>query len=121
VLTKKQRIRACVGRLGRTAGSVLSVRGILSSPMSKGERSPNQPLDQQFRLGTGVQYSFNDKITVGAAYQYMNGGDADIDVERGPRGPARGRLQVVRLPLLRLELATLSRFELARVWSRKRT
>jgi hypothetical protein len=65
--------------------------------MSKGERSPNLPLDQQFRLSTGLQYSVNDRITVGAAlqrlaelcgvpapYEYMNGGDADIDVERGP-------------------------------------
>jgi long-subunit fatty acid transport protein len=64
--------------------------GYDSSPMSKNERSPNLPLDQQFRLGTGIQYSFNDNITAGAAYQYMNGGDADIDVERGPLA---GRLQ----------------------------
>jgi long-chain fatty acid transport protein len=64
--------------------------GFDSSPMSKGERSPNLPLDQQFRLGTGVQYSFNDRITVGAAYEYMNGGDAKIDVERGPLA---GRLE----------------------------
>jgi long-chain fatty acid transport protein len=73
------------------AGWLWSVGGGYdSSPMSKGERSPNLPLDQQFRLGTGVQYSFNDKITVGAAYQYMNGGDAALDVERGPLA---GRLE----------------------------
>jgi long-chain fatty acid transport protein len=64
--------------------------GFDSSPMSKSQRSPNLPLDQQFRLGTGIQYSFHEKITVGAAYQYMNGGDADIDVERGPLA---GRLE----------------------------
>jgi long-chain fatty acid transport protein len=64
--------------------------GYDSSPMSKSERSPNLPLDQQFRLGTGVQYSFTDRITFGAAYQYMNGGDADVDVERGPLA---GRLE----------------------------
>jgi long-chain fatty acid transport protein len=64
--------------------------GYDSSPMGEDERSPNLPLDQQFRLGTGIQYSFNDRITVGAAYQYMNGGDADIDAERGPLA---GRLQ----------------------------
>jgi len=64
--------------------------GFDSSPLSKSQRSPNLPLDQQFRLGTGLQYSFTDKITVGAAYQYMNGGDADMDLERGPRA---GRLQ----------------------------
>jgi long-chain fatty acid transport protein len=64
--------------------------GVDTSPMSKGNRSPNLPLDQQFRIGTGLQYSFSDRITVGAAYEYMNGGDADIDVERGPLA---GRLE----------------------------
>jgi long-chain fatty acid transport protein len=64
--------------------------GFDSAPMSKGERSPSLPLDQQFRIGTGVQYSFNDNLTVGAAYQYMNGGDAALDVERGPLA---GRLE----------------------------
>ncbi|HEX5078720.1 MAG TPA: outer membrane protein transport protein [Geminicoccaceae bacterium] len=64
--------------------------GFDTSPMSKSERSPSVPLDQQFRIGTGLQYSFNENITVGAAYQYMNAGDADLDVERGPLA---GRLQ----------------------------
>jgi long-chain fatty acid transport protein len=64
--------------------------GFDSSPMSKSERSPSVPLDQQFRIGTGLQYSVNENITVGAAYQYMNAGDADLDVERGPLA---GRLQ----------------------------
>ena len=58
--------------------------GYDSSPMSKSERSPNLPLDRQFRLGRGVQYTFSDNVTVGAAYQYLNGGDADLDVDRGP-------------------------------------
>jgi long-chain fatty acid transport protein len=47
-------------------------------------------MDEQFRIGTGVQYSFNDNITVGAAYEYMNAGDNDIDVQRGPLA---GRLE----------------------------
>jgi long-chain fatty acid transport protein len=64
--------------------------GFDTSPMSKGERSPNLPLDQQFRIGTGIQYSLAENVTVGAAYQYMNGGDADLDVERGPLA---GRLE----------------------------
>ena len=64
--------------------------GYDTSPMGEDERSPSVPLDEQFRIGTGLQYSFNDKITVGAAYQYMNGGDADLDVERGPLA---GRLE----------------------------
>jgi long-chain fatty acid transport protein len=47
-------------------------------------------MDRQFRLGTGIQYSFNEDITVGAAYEYMNAGDADLDRERGPLA---GRIQ----------------------------
>jgi long-chain fatty acid transport protein len=64
--------------------------GYDSSPVSKSERSPSLPMDEQFRIGTGIQYSFNDNITVGAAYEYMNGGDNNIDVERGPLA---GRLE----------------------------
>lgn len=64
--------------------------GYDTSPMGEDERSPTVPLDQQFRIGTGVQYSFNDNLTVGVAYQYFNGGDANIDVERGPLA---GRLE----------------------------
>jgi len=63
--------------------------GFDSSPMSKGERSPNLPLDEQFRISTGLQYSFNP-MTIGVAYEYMNAGDADLDVERGPLA---GRLE----------------------------
>ena len=64
--------------------------GYDTSPVSKSERSPSLPMDEQFRIGTGLQYSFNDNITVGAAYEYMNGGDNNIDVERGPLA---GRLE----------------------------
>jgi long-chain fatty acid transport protein len=64
--------------------------GYESSPMSKSERSPALPMDQQFRIGTGLQYSINDDITVGAAYQYMNGGDNNVDRNRGPLA---GRLE----------------------------
>jgi long-chain fatty acid transport protein len=64
--------------------------GYDTSPMSESERSPALPMDEQFRIGTGVQYSFNDNITVGAAYEYMNGGNNSIDRERGPLA---GRLQ----------------------------
>jgi long-chain fatty acid transport protein len=64
--------------------------GFETSPVSKSERSPALPMDQQFRIGTGVQYDINDNVTVGAAYQYMNGGDNSIDRERGPLA---GRLE----------------------------
>jgi long-chain fatty acid transport protein len=50
----------------------------------------DHPWRDQFRIGTGLQYGIDEKITVGGAYQYMNAGDADLDVERGPLA---GRLQ----------------------------
>jgi long-chain fatty acid transport protein len=55
-----------------------------TSPMTKSQRSPNLPLDRQIRVGTGIQYSFNQNVTAGLAYEYMNGGDASFDVHRGP-------------------------------------
>ena len=64
--------------------------GYDTSPISKSDRTPSLPMDRQFRLGTGIQYSFNDDITVGAPYEYMNAGDADLDRERGPLA---GRIQ----------------------------
>jgi long-chain fatty acid transport protein len=64
--------------------------GFDTSPMKKSQRVPALPLDQQVRVGTGVQYALNDRATVGAAYEYLNLGEADIDRERGPLA---GRIQ----------------------------
>jgi long-subunit fatty acid transport protein len=55
-----------------------------TSPMKKSQRTPALPLDQQVRVGTGVQYALNERMTIGAAYEYLNLGEADIDRERGP-------------------------------------
>jgi long-subunit fatty acid transport protein len=69
--------------------------GYDTSPMSKSGRTPTLPMGRQFRLGTGIQYSFNDDITVGAVYEYMNAGDADLDRERG-RSPVEFRAATSR-------------------------
>ena len=61
-----------------------------TSPMSKSQRTPALPLDRQVRVGTGVQYALNDRATIGAAYEYLNLGDADLDRNRGPLA---GRIQ----------------------------
>jgi len=37
------------------------------------------PLDRQIRLGTGLQYSWNQNVTIGTAYTYVDLGDAKID------------------------------------------
>ena len=58
--------------------------------MSKSERTPALPLDQQVRVGTGVQYALNDRVTIGAAYEYLNLGEADISRSRPLAGTLQG-------------------------------
>jgi long-chain fatty acid transport protein len=67
----------------RTAGCGRSA-AVATASLSKSQRSPVLPMADQFRVGTGVQYSINANVTVGAVYEYMNGGDSNIDVQRGP-------------------------------------
>ncbi len=55
-----------------------------TSPTDEDERTPDLPLDRQIRIGTGIQYDWNKDVTVGAAYQYLDAGDAEIDQEGGP-------------------------------------
>ena len=61
-----------------------------TSPISKSERTPALPLDQEIRVGTGVQYALNDRVTIGAAYEYLNLGEADIDRSRPLAGTLQG-------------------------------
>ena len=48
-------------------------------------------MDQQFRIGTGVQYALSEKIAHGAAYEYLNLGEGDLDRERGAGWPGASR------------------------------
>jgi len=43
------------------------------------------PLDRQIRLGTGLQYNWNQNVTLGAAYTHVDLKDAKIDQTDGPR------------------------------------
>jgi long-chain fatty acid transport protein len=61
-----------------------------TSPLKNKQRGPALPLDQQYRIGTGVQYALNDRITLGAAYEYLNLGSADIDQSRPLAGTLQG-------------------------------
>ena len=45
-----------------------------TSPLKNKQRTPALPLDQQYRIGTGVQYALSDRITLGAAYEYAEHG-----------------------------------------------
>jgi long-chain fatty acid transport protein len=61
-----------------------------TSPLKNKNRGPALPLDQQYRIGTGVQYALSDRITLGAAYEYLNLGSAKIDRSRPLAGTLKG-------------------------------
>lgn len=58
--------------------------GYDSSPVDDEDRTPDAPLDRQFRYGTGLQYEWSEDMTVGVAYEFLDAGDAEIDQRRGP-------------------------------------
>lgn len=61
-----------------------------TSPADKDQRAPDLPLDRQIRVGTGIQYDWNQDMTVGVAYEYADVGKAEIDQEGGPlNGPLK--------------------------------
>jgi long-chain fatty acid transport protein len=62
-----------------------------SSPLDDEDRSPDFPIDRQIRLGTGLQYDWSEDMTIGAAYTYIDTGDAEIDWEGRPlQGDIKG-------------------------------
>jgi long-chain fatty acid transport protein len=54
------------------------------SPTDEDTRTPDLPLDRQIRIGTGIQYDWNKDVTVGAAYEYLDAGEAETDQDGGP-------------------------------------
>jgi opacity protein-like surface antigen len=58
--------------------------------MKKSQRTPALPLDQQVRVGTGVQYALNERMTIGAAYEYLNLGEGDINRSKPLPGTVQG-------------------------------
>ena len=49
-----------------------------SAPVSKFHRTPTAPFDENLRFATGLQYDVNDQMTVGAAYEFLDLGSAEI-------------------------------------------
>lgn len=50
-----------------------------SSPTTSTERLPDLPMDKQVRVGAGVIYSPMNAVKIGASYEYMNFGKANIN------------------------------------------
>jgi long-chain fatty acid transport protein len=64
-----------------------------SSPVSNSDRTVAMPLDRQYRIGVGLQYALRHDLTLGAAYEYMDAGDAPVSQSGGLlRGDIQGDL-----------------------------
>jgi long-chain fatty acid transport protein len=61
-----------------------------SSPVSKFHRTPNAPLDENLRYGMGVQYDWSKNVTIGAAYEFLDLGSAEIAHLQRPAGTLQG-------------------------------
>jgi long-chain fatty acid transport protein len=61
-----------------------------SSPVSKFHRTPNAPLDENFRFGVGLQYVWSERMTIGAAYEYLDLGHGKIANLSRPAGTLQG-------------------------------
>ena len=64
-----------------------------SSPVSNSDSTVAMPLDRQYRIGAGLQYALRHDLTLGAAYEYMDAGDAPVNQSGGLlRGDLQGDL-----------------------------
>lgn len=76
-----------------------------TSPCSESNRSPVLPLDRQIRLATGIQYEWDEDITLGIAYQYLDAGEGKIDRKGGPlTGRLKGEYGTNHLQYLALNI-----------------
>jgi long-chain fatty acid transport protein len=49
-----------------------------TSPVDSDDRTADMPIDRQIRYGTGVQYKWSDKISIGTQFVYADYGSARI-------------------------------------------
>jgi long-chain fatty acid transport protein len=78
-----------------------------TSPANSGKkRTPALPLDRQIRVGAGVQYELRRDIILGAAYEYVDLGEANISQTGGDlRGDLKGDYKKNRIHFIGFNVA----------------
>lgn len=61
-----------------------------TSPVSDGDRTPDAPLDRQYRFSAGSEHVYSDNLDFGLAYTFMDAGSADIQQSGTLRGDLVG-------------------------------
>lgn len=67
-----------------------------SSPISDTARTPNFPLDRQFRYAGGIEYYITPWLQVGGSYEYIGLGNANIEQRRPLAGTLIGHYSTNR-------------------------
>lgn len=77
---------AAIGMRYRLSRPWMVMAGVAydSSPVDDSDRTPDMPLDRQIRYAFGLQYEHSNDLTISAAYELLDTGDAEIDQNRGP-------------------------------------
>jgi long-chain fatty acid transport protein len=50
-----------------------------TSPVGRSDRSADLPIDRQIRYAVGAQYRWTERKSIGAAFEYIDAGEAGID------------------------------------------
>ncbi len=79
-----------------------------SSAVSDADRTVVLPMGKTLRVGAGVEWDLNSRLTLGAAYEFMWGGDLSVD--QGSDQSLRGRVSGA------YEQTNFSVFSLSLVW-----
>jgi long-chain fatty acid transport protein len=76
-----------------------------SSIVEDKDRTPDLPLGEAWRFGTGIQYKWKKNLDVSLAYELLWAGDLPMDVERGPlAGRVSGDFNDVNMHFINLAL-----------------
>jgi long-subunit fatty acid transport protein len=49
-----------------------------TSPVDSDDHTADMPIDRQVRLACGAIYDWNERVTVGTHFEYIDFGDAEI-------------------------------------------
>jgi long-chain fatty acid transport protein len=76
-----------------------------SSPVTKFHRTPAMPLDRNFRYAVGLQYDWSEDLTLGAAYEFLDAGDAEVvNLRRPLAGTLQGEYSTNHIHFIALNL-----------------
>lgn len=77
-----------------------------SSPVDdKTQNSPDLALDSQYRYACGLQYDWNQDVTVGVAYEYLDLGDGKLEQSGVLSGDLAGKYEPFHAHVISLNMA----------------